>query len=118
MPSLPPFVRIGICKAFDKRTDAGPVNIRATQEASRSAPTTGRADTVDARNSNLTYSANRLTVEKLESTFAPQDWVGQLTMRSLDIADTRGKLATSTWIGLLAPGTSDVPRLDPPDPAG
>jgi len=94
------------------------VTIRAKQEASRSAPTTGRADTVDARNSNLTYSANRLTVEKLESTFAPQDRVGQLTMRNLDIADTRGKLATYARVGLLAPGTSGVPRLDLPDPAG
>jgi argininosuccinate synthase len=57
-------------------------------------------------------------MEKVESTFAPQDRIGQLTMRNLDIADTRGKLATYTRVGLLAPGTSGVPRLDPPDPAG
>jgi len=57
-------------------------------------------------------------MEKVESTFAPQDRVGQLMMRNRDIADTRGKLATYTWVGLLAPGTSDVLRLDPPDPAG
>lgn len=43
----------------------------------------------------------------------------QLTsLRNLGIADTRGKLATYARVGLLAPGTSGVPRLDPPDPAG
>jgi hypothetical protein len=73
---------------------------------------------VDARSSNLTYGANRLTMEEVESTFAPRDRVGQLTMRNLDIAETRGKLATYTGVGLLAPGTSGVPRLDLPDPAG
>ena len=54
----------------------------------------------------------------VESTFAPQDRVGQLTMRNLDIADTRGKLATYARVGLLVPGTGGVPRLDLPDPAG
>ena len=32
-------------------------------------------------------------MEKGESTFTPQDRIGQLTMRNLDIADTREKLA-------------------------
>ena len=57
-------------------------------------------------------------MEEVESTFAPQDRVGQLTMRNLDIAETRGKIATYTGVGLLAQGNSDVPRLDLPDPAG
>ncbi len=39
-------------------------------------------------------------------------------MRNLDIADTRDKLATYARVGLLSPGTSGVPRPDPPDPAG
>src|SRR5438552_11709985 len=41
---------------------------------------------------NLTYQPERLTMEKGESTFSPQDRIGQLTMRNLDIADTRAKL--------------------------
>jgi argininosuccinate synthase len=73
---------------------------------------------VDTRSSNFAHSANLLTMEKVESTFAPQDRVGQLRMRNLDIADTRGKLTTYARVGLLAPGTSGVPRLDLPDPAG
>ena len=42
---------------------------------------------------NLTYKPERLTMEKGESMFSPQDRIGQLTMRNLDIVDTRDKLA-------------------------
>ena len=52
---------------------------------------------------NLTYKPERLTMEKGESTFSPQDRIGQLTMRNLDIADTRDKLLTYVKTGLLAP---------------
>ena len=52
---------------------------------------------------NLTYRPERLTMEKGESTFSPQDRIGQLTMRNLDIADTRDKLLTYVKTGLLAP---------------
>src|SRR5215831_19413895 len=41
---------------------------------------------------NLTYKPERLTMEKGESFFSPQDRIGQLTMRHLDITDTRDKL--------------------------
>jgi argininosuccinate synthase len=51
---------------------------------------------------NLTYQPERLTMEKGESTFSPQDRIGQLTMRNLDIADTREKLATYAKAGLLS----------------
>src|SRR6187401_1646677 len=53
---------------------------------------------------NLTYQPERLTMEKGETSFSPQDRIGQLTMRNLDIADTREKLLTYTGAGLLAPG--------------
>ena len=43
---------------------------------------------------NLTYQPERLTMEKTESTFSPRDRIGQLTMRNLDITDTREKLLT------------------------
>jgi argininosuccinate synthase len=51
---------------------------------------------------NLTYKPERLTMEKGESTFSPQDRIGQLTMRNLDIADTREKLGLYAAGGLLA----------------
>ena len=40
-------------------------------------------------------------MEKGESTFSPQDRIGQLTMRNLDITDTRDKLLTYVKTGLL-----------------
>jgi argininosuccinate synthase len=44
-------------------------------------------------------------MEKVEDApFSPQDRIGQLTMRNLDIVDTRAKLATYTQVGLLQPG--------------
>jgi argininosuccinate synthase len=59
---------------------------------------------MDTRSENLTYKPERLTMEKGESAFTPQDRIGQLTMRNLDIADTREKLLSYASSGLLAPG--------------
>ncbi|MGH9410552.1 MAG: argininosuccinate synthase [Vicinamibacterales bacterium] len=58
---------------------------------------------LDTRSPNLTYKPERLTMEKAESMFTPQDRIGQLTMRTLDIADTRDKLLTYVKAGILAP---------------
>ncbi len=55
---------------------------------------------------NLTYEAERLTMEKGDSMFSPMDRIGQLTMRNLDITDTRAKLGIYTETGLLAVGTA------------
>ena len=61
---------------------------------------------------NLTYKPERLTMEKGESTFSPQDRIGQLTMRNLDIADTREKLATYAKAGLLSnAGNGPLPQI-------
>ncbi|HYG44155.1 MAG TPA: argininosuccinate synthase, partial [Bordetella sp.] len=61
---------------------------------------------------NLTYKPERLTMEKGESTFSPADRIGQLTMRNLDIIDTREKLITYVQTGLLAPSTgAALPQL-------
>src|SRR6476659_9864710 len=54
---------------------------------------------------NLTYKPERLTMEKGELSFTPADRIGQLTMRNLDIADTREKLMTYGKAGLLGSGT-------------
>jgi argininosuccinate synthase len=67
---------------------------------------------LDTRSPNLTYQPERLTMEKGESAFTPQDRIGQLTMRNLDISDTRAKLFTYARAGLLAPGDGEaMPHL-------
>src|SRR5450432_613737 len=55
---------------------------------------------LDTRSANLTYKPERLTMEKGEAFFTPLDRIGQLTMRGLDIVDTREKLITYAKIGL------------------
>jgi argininosuccinate synthase len=67
---------------------------------------------LDTSSPNLTYKPERLTMEKGESVFTPQDRIGQLTMRNLDISDTRDKLLTYVKTGVLAPsvGTA-MPQL-------
>jgi len=67
---------------------------------------------LDTRSPNLTYKPERLTMEKGESMFSPQDRIGQLTMRNLDIIDTRDKLLTYVKTGVLAPSAgSALPNL-------
>jgi argininosuccinate synthase len=53
---------------------------------------------------NLTYKPERLTMEKGDSAFTPQDRIGQLTMRNLDISDTREKLLSYAKTGVLGAG--------------
>src|ERR1700753_368597 len=56
---------------------------------------------LDTESPNLTFKPERLSMEKTESTFSPRDRIGQLTMRNLDITDTRDKLLTYAKTGLL-----------------
>ena len=51
-----------------------------------------------------TYDAARLSMENVESTFGPADRIGQLTMRLLDIEDTRDKLELYGRAGLTQAG--------------
>ena len=52
-------------------------------------------------------------MEKTESTFSARDRIGQLTMRNLDIADTREKLITYARSGLLTLSRgSEMPQLN------
>ncbi|MBE5201777.1 argininosuccinate synthase [Pectobacterium quasiaquaticum] len=55
---------------------------------------------------NLTYKPERLTMEKGDSVFSPDDRIGQLTMRNLDITDTREKLFNYAATGLLSSSAS------------
>jgi argininosuccinate synthase len=67
---------------------------------------------LDTASPNLTYKPERLTMEKGESAFSPQDRIGQLTMRNLDIEDTRQKLTTYSRVGRLSAGSeAALPQL-------
>ena len=63
---------------------------------------------------NLTYHPERLSMEKVENAaFTPLDRIGQLTMRNLDITDTRTKLGIYAQTGLVQLGEGAViPKLD------
>ncbi len=63
---------------------------------------------LDTRSPNLTYKPERLTMERGEAFFTPADRIGQLTMRNLDIIDTRDKLRVYSEAGLIGGG---VPLL-------
>lgn len=55
---------------------------------------------------NLTYSPERLSMERVEDApFGPLDRIGQLTMRNLDIQDTREKLEIYRQAGTLDANT-------------
>ena len=62
---------------------------------------------------NLTFHPERLSMEKTESAFSPRDRIGQLTMRNLDITDTRAKLITYARSGLITLSQgSEMPQLN------
>ena len=63
---------------------------------------------------NLTYAPERLSMEKVEDApFSPLDRIGQLTMRNLDIVDTRAKLGIYAHTGLLSLGEgADMIKLE------
>jgi argininosuccinate synthase len=66
---------------------------------------------LDTVGPNLTYEPERLSMERAEdAAFGPLDRIGQLTMRNLDIDDTRAKLGVYRDAGTLSPG-SDVLEL-------
>ena len=68
---------------------------------------------LDTKSANLTYKPERLTMEKGEEVFfTPADRIGQLTMRNLDIADTRDKLRVYGEAGLLGDAKAgEIPLL-------
>jgi argininosuccinate synthase len=62
---------------------------------------------------NLTFHPERLSMEKTDSAFSPRDRIGQLTMRNLDITDTRAKLVTYAQSGLITLSKgSEMPQLN------
>lgn len=69
---------------------------------------------LDTAGPDLTYEPDRLSMERVEdAAFGPLDRIGQMTMRNLDIADTRRKLDVYRGAGTL--GAGDItPALDRP----
>jgi len=60
---------------------------------------------LDTASPNLTYAPERLSMEKVDDqAFGPLDRIGQLTMRNLDIDDSRAKLDVYRKAGTLGPG--------------
>ncbi len=67
---------------------------------------------LNTESANLTYHPERLSMEKVEGVFTPLDRIGQLTMRNLDITDTRAKLGIYAKTGVLSLGTgADLLKL-------
>jgi argininosuccinate synthase len=58
---------------------------------------------LDTSGPQLTYQPERLSMERSESAFSPTDRIGQLTMRDLDIEDSRQKLGVYRATGTLTP---------------
>jgi argininosuccinate synthase len=59
---------------------------------------------LDTTGPHLTYHPERLSMESGQGEFDPKDRIGQLTMRNLDIADSREKLGVYRKVGTLGKG--------------
>jgi len=70
---------------------------------------------LDTRGENFSYHPDKLSMERVEdAAFGPVDRIGQLTMRNLDIADSRSKLEMYAAQGQLGVGHVDlVGELEP-----
>ena len=59
---------------------------------------------LDTSGSAFSYHPDKLSMERTEdSAFGPADRIGQLTMRNLDIADSRARLEQYAGLGLIQP---------------
>ena len=64
---------------------------------------------INTKGVNLSYSPEKLSMERTEdAAFGPADRIGQLTMRNLDIADTRAKLELYASQGQLGSADFDL----------
>jgi argininosuccinate synthase len=64
---------------------------------------------VDTTGPTLSYHPDKLSMERTEdSAFGPLDRIGQLTMRNLDIADSRAKLEQYTGLGMIGNGHTEL----------
>ncbi len=61
---------------------------------------------LDTTSPNLSYAPEKLSMERVgDAAFGPTDRIGQLTMRNLDIADSRSRLEQYAGLGLIGGAT-------------
>ena len=64
---------------------------------------------VNTEGPNLSYHPEKLSMERVgDSAFGPEDRIGQLTMRNLDIADSRARLEQYAAMGIVSGPTSEL----------
>ena len=64
---------------------------------------------LDTVSPNLSYSPEKLSMERVgDAAFGPTDRIGQLTMRNLDIADSRARLEQYAGLGLIGGATAEL----------
>jgi len=69
---------------------------------------------LDTQGPQLSYHPDKLSMERtLDPAFSPDDRIGQLTMRNLDIADSRSKLEQYSAHGQITPLVSIMGELSP-----
>jgi argininosuccinate synthase len=68
---------------------------------------------INTQGEGFSYHPEKLSMERTESAaFGPTDRIGQLTMRNLDIADTRAKLEMYRSQGQIGNGNFDLVELE------
>ena len=70
---------------------------------------------LDTTGPSLSYHPEKLSMERVgDAAFGPDDRIGQLTMRNLDIADSRSRLEQYAAAGLIGGATAElVGELEP-----
>jgi len=64
---------------------------------------------LDTSGPSLSYAGEKLSMERVEdAAFGPGDRIGQLTMRNLDIADSRARLENYVARGIIGGTTGDL----------
>jgi argininosuccinate synthase len=64
---------------------------------------------LDTVSPNLSYAPEKLSMERVgDAAFGPTDRIGQLTMRNLDIADSRARLEQYAGLGLIGGATAEL----------
>ncbi|WP_341976604.1 argininosuccinate synthase [Microbacterium sp. LWO13-1.2] len=64
---------------------------------------------LDTVSPNLSYGPEKLSMERVgDAAFGPVDRIGQLTMRNLDIADSRARLEQYAGLGLVGGATAEL----------
>ncbi len=74
---------------------------------------------LDSSGPAFSYHPDKLSMERIEdSAFGPTDRIGQLTMRNLDIADSRAKLEHYAGLGMIGSAHPALTAIAPTAPTG